>query len=717
MVLFLSIPAFCGPARKGPVSITQPDGTSFFARIRGDEFMKIITTEDGMAITQDEDGWWYYAYYDEEGIKTSSGYRVGKEVPAQTRSMSRDIPYDKISARAKTRRQSLKREEEPLMKRVMRANGVDTKASSGQITKHGLIILAQFKDVRFTYTRQNFIDMLTKQGYSSNGATGCAIEYFDSQFNGTVNFSFDISSIVTLSKKVSYYGGNDANDMDEYPHMMVIEACRQLQNEIDFSIYDDDRDGYVDNVFVFFAGGDEAEGAGEDRIWSHAWYIESGAGETLILNGKHIDSYACTAELSKRGTRDYLAGIGTFCHEYSHTFGLPDMYDTDYDLSGGVADALWGSLSLMDAGNQNNNSNTPPNYTAIEREILGLSAPIVISANGGYSLDPIHKNGKTYRLDTDNEDEYYLLECRSKEGWDKYIGGQGMLVYHVDKSTRNAGYSESYEMSMNAADRWDIYNEVNCRPDRQCADLIEASPRAYDVMDVFFPATSVTSLSSEAMPYWSGTRNKNSITNIRKTDSGVTFNVLGFSDNPDVELPPAVVNFSKEEFADAAIIQFESDRIFEGEAVAELKNATEGNTWTTTISPYEPGKYAITLEGLKPGNQTYILNIYFTLNGLNGEAAKKSLITKKSPAVQWPYIYMGSINKNTDGSISSGTKLPLRAYNAGGAEEVRWTFNGKDITVEADGYYRVKESGTLTAHVIWDDGSEDIIMKEIKISK
>ncbi len=737
LAFLISISALSGPARKGIIYLTQPDGTSFGARITGDEFMKTVTTLDGSSITQDEGGWWCYARYDAEGGKFSSGHRVGPDAPADVRSLSRDIPYSRLAVNAAKKRGAAPREAEPIMKRLSRKRGVMTKNGENEaITKHGIIILAQFKDVGFTYTREDFIDMLTKEGYSVNGATGSAKEYFDAQFNGAFEFSFDVSPIVTLPFNMSYYGRNGKDGTDSAPAEMIIDACRLADDDVDFSLYDDDDDGEVDNVFVFFAGGDEAEGAGEDCIWSHAWYVFSGADKEEILDGRLIDRYACTAELSRRYEtaskyKDVLAGIGTFCHEYFHTFGIPDMYDTDYEESGGTAAGLWSSTSLMDAGNQNNYGNTPPNLNAVEREYLGISEPQLIEANGGYSMEAIHLGGRYYRLNTDHENEYYLLEYRSEEGWDKYCGGSGMLVYHIDRSDRSAGYSDSYSKETTAVDSWETYNEVNTRPDHQCADLIEADgrPDSFDASEdeslyrslsnirgIFFPYSETNSLTPDSSPglsFWSGNVAEASITNIRRTEGGVAFNVIGFS---ETDVPPEVASIKAEAFMDAAIILFESDREFEGEAMVEW-GKTGGETEKVTVRPYLPGKYSITLEGLQPDNKTYTVKVHFELDGLVGETGELSFMTKKTPAVKWPFIYMNGVVRNSDNTLPAGARLPLRVYNASDAAEIRWEFDGSTVTVGSDGYFTVEKSGILKAHITREDGSTEIIMKEITIGK
>lgn len=733
LTMTIALLASAGPAHRGPVFLEQPDGYVFEGRMAGDEFYKIITTVEGNAIIKESDGWWYYAKYTDQGEKISTGHKVGERVPSDIRSLSLDIPFHKLAENAALKRSSVQKEETPLIRRIMEA-GPATKAGTPK-TKHGLVILAQFKDVSFKFTKWEFTNMLIQKGYSYNGATGSAKEYFDEQFNHSVEFAFDVSDIVTLQHERAYYGRNGKDGNDENPEQMVIDACRLVDSKIDFARYDDDGDGEVDNVFIFFAGGDEAWGAGDDCIWSHAWYVKSGAGITFTMDGKLIDRYACTSELAREGqnqtTSNTLAGIGTFCHEYSHTFGLPDLYDTDYERSEGFAGGLWAKTSLMDAGNQINRGNTPPYFNAIEREILGIGNPVILKNDGGYELKPINEGGTYYKLESDTEGEYFLIECRSNNKWDMGIGGTGMLVYHVDKSIRPSGYSETYKNTLRAIDRWNFANEVNCRPDHQCADLLEADSRkdwfpdlkddAYiqsvsDIRGIFYPSNGVNSIVSESKSgfmFWSGMSSEASITNIRYGSDGKTilFNVIGFS---GTETPPVAQEITQEVFMDGAIIQFNSSRKYEGEATV-IYGRTGQDTDTLRVKPYESGKYSVTLRNLQPDSKTYTVSIHFEINGVVGDATKTNFMTKKSPSVDWPFIHIGSSRINEDGTIPVLTRIPLKVYNATGAASIKWKFNGKKVSPEGDGYFQIKEDGPLKAYITWPDGTEEVVMKEIKV--
>lgn len=713
--------AYAGPARTGKIMLRQPDGSCFYAKIYGDEHLKIKTTLSGEAIIQEEDGWWCYGTYDDSGRKTSSGCRVGAPVSSDLLNSSRQIPFATLSERATHKRQAMQRS------RIRAIDSFRKLASSDQQTeKAGLVILAQFQDRKFKYTKQDFTNMLTQEGYSVNGATGSAKEYFDDQFRGKFNFSFDVSEIVTLKKLTSYYGGNDPDTGDDSkPHEMITEACQLADAEVEFSKYDQDGDGEVDNVFIFFAGEDEAAGADEDAIWSHAWYVKDGARVTLKLDHVLINRYACTSELEGLNTGK-IAGIGTFCHEYTHTFGLPDFYDTDYN-EGGYAAGLWQSTALMDAGNYNNNGNTPPYFNAIEREILGISEPVVITAAGEYELPPINE-GIYYRINTSQKDEYFLLEYRDGKGWDEHIRGKGMLVYHIDKSDVISGYSPIFESDITAAQRWLYQVEINALASHQCADLIEADKRkdAYSNYDddsyytllsslqgIFFPNGRVNSLTPQSSPglkCWGSTTVNWGLSGIAEQDGKIVFQAVRYSED---ELP-SPINIVKDIFQDEAIISFQSSLAYEGDAKIEF-GPSGGRMQTMTLHSYKKGNWAFALEGLQP-TTSYSLKISFEKDGASGQAEETSFMTKKQVKNNLPYIYLGSVKKNDDGTFPNGCKLPLKIFNASEAEEIKWFYNGTAISRDKDCYYTVSKDGRLTAHIYWADGSMEIIVKDIKVN-
>lgn len=721
----LSLGLLARPARPGVIQLTQPDGSRFNAVLMGDEFMKIKMTEAGEAVIQDADGWWCYAVYDAQGQKMSTGIRVGAKVSASDLTDSRNIPYDVLARRATIKKNTFERNR--MLRHPQRLQAAGT-ALDGD--KAGLVILVEFQgsDGKFSSSREQFNAMLTQEGYSVNGATGSAKEYFDDQFKGKCTFSFDVTDVVTLSKNRKYYGANDSNGDDVRPHEMVMEACSLVDASVDFAKYDQDGDGEVDNVFVFYAGLDEAAGAGDDHIWAHAWYIKDGAGENLRLDGVVINRYACASELEGSSyVKTYMTGIGTFCHEYSHTLGLPDFYDCDYN-EGGYAASLWQCTSLMDGGNYNNDGNTPPYYNAMEREILGLSSPTVITGPGAYELSPVNE-GQYYRMNTSRKDEYFLIEYRDGSGWDGHVGGEGVLIYHVDKSNADSGYSYLWERNITAADRWESQIEINSLASRQCGDLIEAdgrkdafstyNDRTYNnllqsLQGLFFPYGNVSLLTSESKPglaCWDDAVIDFGIKDIAVRNGKASFTVVRIS----ADLIPVAVNVTKDIFQESAILAFESSEEFDGEAIVTYRPSGSDERKSVTVRPYEAGRWALELKDLKPMT-SYSVEISFTYAGAQGEIVEASLMTKKQPEDGMPYIYFGDAGRNDDGTFRTGSKIPLKVFNASGAKSVRWELDGSEIRVDKDFYYTLPSSGTLTARVCWEDESEDVIIKKIRIS-
>ena len=681
--MLAALPLGAVPAKPGVLRHTQPDGSIVEYRIRGDEFAHWMETVDGCAVALDEStNALCYAFYDGSGAKRSSGIAVGAAGSEAACAASRSIPVDRL-LRAGAQRRRAARPAEPWVR---------TRAETRSV--RAIVLLAQFPDLPFRFSRDFFQDLLTKKNYSYEGASGSALDYFDAQFKGAYDFTFDLGPVVTLSRGYAYYGEDDADGNDLRAHIAAAEACQLSDAEVDFSQYD--------FVFIYYAGGNPADGgASDDHIWPHAWKFQY-AGIRLVLDGKQLDDYAMTSELMNVGTTSLaLAGIGTFCHEFSHILGLCDLYDTDGEKSGGKSDGLWDSLSLMDAGNYNNSGRTPPNYTAVELWLLRLIDPEPMEV-GSVSLEPMTTTRRVLWLDTDTEKEFLLFECRASVGWDKYIGGSGLLVYHVDYSDRDTGYSERYEMNMTARQRWH-YNEVNARADHPCVRLITANPNPSEVSQVFYPYGTRTYLSPSSDPpfrFWSGETSAYSLVGMKKVNGVVSFSVNGpiAVDVEDVMQDAAVFNWSTE---------VESCRNLP--TLARWTDAS-GRTVERTVAPYEPGKYALTLEDLAPGG-SYSLSLCYVIGDEEMYPVTLSFTTARYAGL--PYIRMTAARRNSGLTVKN--RIPLRVMNAPGATGVEWSLNGRSITVGDDGYYQIRSAGTLKAIVNYSDGTRDVIVREVSV--
>ena len=390
------------PAKRGLwKTLTLQDGTQVRATLVGDEHGHFWKAENGQAYTLQGDAY---------------------------------VPVDaqQVIQRAKVRRAKVNAQ------RVQRRTFGHPTTILGK--KKAVMILVNFKDQKFETGHNNalFNRIANEEGFSEGKFKGSMADYFKAQSRGKFELDFDVVGPVTVSKNASYYGENDDEDQDIHPSEMVCEAVK-LAKEIvtDWTPYDWDNDGYVDQVYVVYAGKGEADGGDDDTIWPHTYsldaakYYGDGSGSVEVGTSEKslkVDSYACGAELD--GYTGDINGIGTMCHEYSHCLGYPDFYDIDYSGGQGM-----GSYDLMDSGSYNGGSYQPAGYTSYERWFAGWEEPIELKADDVKvtNMKSLQNSGEFYIIYNDkNANEYYLLENRQFEGWDESLPYAGLLILHCD---------------------------------------------------------------------------------------------------------------------------------------------------------------------------------------------------------------------------------------------------------------------------------------------
>ena len=364
---------------------------------------------------------------------------------------------------------------------TLRRTGNPSKETTGK--QNGLVILMQFPDKKFVTPspKQTFTRFFNEKGYNENGMAGSVRDYFLAQSEDKLEIDFDVVGPFTTEHNMAYYGKpiKDKNgkiqENDTLPKAMVAEAVDAAHLEgVNYSKYDWDKDGVVDQVFVIFAGYAQAQGADENTIWPHEWSLSGEYSRTY--NGKRIYTYGCAAELRGDGVEDpgHIDGIGTACHEFSHCLGLPDTYDTDGQINYGMS--RW---DVMGSGSYLDNSCTPAGYTSYERWFSGWKEPEEItSLTEIEKMRPLaEKDSKSYVIynkatrSKGINGEYYLLENRQPVGFDKKLPGHGLLILHVDydqklwvDNTINSNKQDHQHMTIIAAD-----NEYDGRSPRSLA--------------------------------------------------------------------------------------------------------------------------------------------------------------------------------------------------------------------------------------------------------
>jgi len=405
ILLFVSTLAFPAPARKVYKTITLADGTQKTVRLVGDEFFHYYEAEDGSAYTETE----------------NELFQLTDLSLIRERAASRSEVRNTVR---RTKSQSS----------CLSNYTTDNSTRSGFTgKKKGLVILVNFSDRKMSISQEEYNNFFNLVGYSNFGMGGSVHDYFYDCSYGQFDLGFDVVGPVTVSKQMSYYGTNNSSDNDSHPAEMVIEAVK-LADElgVNFKDYDWSGDGLVDQVFVIYAGYGEHAGAPSNTIWPHEYdlssakYYGDGTG-AVLLDGVYVNTYACSNEL--KGTNGTIIdGIGTACHEFSHCLGVPDMYDTAGNNFG------MNCWDLMDSGCYLNDGNTPCGYTSYERWLSGWLTPTELKDGCEVSdMKSIASTPTAYIIyNQNNKNEYYLLENRQREGWNKYDKGHGLLILHVD---------------------------------------------------------------------------------------------------------------------------------------------------------------------------------------------------------------------------------------------------------------------------------------------
>ena len=493
----------------------QPDGSTITILLHGDEWCHWTTDLDGNLLVEDEQGFFHTPNVAELAAwETKKAQMLKRRAEVNAERHARLISSRRASARRMRLAEGTDNDSIPADSTANDTIAYDPDSlvcdsilpthynfpSRGRV--RGLVVLVEFQDVRFTIDDplQAYTDMLSKEGYdraryegSKYKHIGSAHDYYYQNSCGQFDPQFDIYGPILLKDSLKYYGRSD----DKNAWQMFTEACQYLDDslDVDFNDYDINEDGAIDFIFAFFAGnGANSTGKNAD-IWPHAWTITTASGgQKFFYDGKLLDSYACTNEL----VSGYMDGVGTFCHEFTHVLGLPDLYNTSINASPTCSPS---GYDVLDEGCYNLNSYVPAGFSAYERYELGWLTPIVISEQKTDTLMNLASSNTAFivpvteGLDDPREGEYYLFENRQQDGWDKHLPGHGMLVWHID-----------YKWTL-----WS-FNSPNNWPAHQCIDLVEAGGkkkgydgRYYQDGSAPFPGTKgITEFTDDTKPAFSG---------------------------------------------------------------------------------------------------------------------------------------------------------------------------------------------------------------------
>lgn len=315
-----------------------------------------------------------------------------------------------------------------------------------------IVLLVDFPDHPHYYQKEYFHSLLFNEDNNS------LRDYYYEISYGNLIITGEVFGWFRLNNNYGYYVDSNYGIYGNYPNNsqgLVIDLIKICDFSINFREYDEDNDGYVDNLIIVHSGPGAEETQERNDMWSHKWELSDQSagcpGPYLTDDGVYINVYTIQPERFKDGR---LITIGVFAHEFGHLLGLPDLYDTDYSTNG------LGIFCLMAGGcwarkNEKEPYGSSPTHLSIwckyllgwlepdsiqknyREEIKELSIPSSTTSSYGIRILENPNSSKDWFFNKVGKGEYFLLENRRKIGFDQSLPNEGLLIYHINEEKSN----------------------------------------------------------------------------------------------------------------------------------------------------------------------------------------------------------------------------------------------------------------------------------------
>jgi len=398
----------------GFIQWNQPNGVTFTARLYGDEFENLMVTQGNYQITRGTNGWYYYAQLGANGDFVLSSVRVGIDPPLQTSL-------------------NLKRSQARLNEIQNDRNAFNQSLASGSslLSSTDLslaIVLVDFTpnirddrphDPGIGYNYQSFHNLF----FSNNTYTGTSPDnepvfgsvrdYYWEQTGNRYNVTGGIINTtnpsnpakplwLTLPNSIDYYAAN-------YTKMTILEFLYDQT----VSIYPN----IANYQYIGFIYGGNLVSSSSNTFWPHSYIARN--------RNIHIMS-------EKFGGT--FAHIGSHCHELGHSFfSLSDQYY-------GVDPREYELMSYGTDNGPNRKGECPAPISAIYKHIKGFYGELYNIALGTSNYNIYYgspTSNKLYKVSIPNSNEYFILECRRRQGFDRYTPDYtysnelGVYIWHA----------------------------------------------------------------------------------------------------------------------------------------------------------------------------------------------------------------------------------------------------------------------------------------------
>lgn len=441
--LLLASNGYTAPFENLKYTVRLPNDSVIDLLISGDEYYRRVHDQDGYTILLSQDGYPYYAILDEHGSLTESIYQYGSVNPKDVNipvnlSISKDEYMRKKSFYEKNYHFTDLKKAASKNKSQLYAAQRTPKENGNQTVFNNIVISISFPDAVEMNKSRAIYDTIF-----SGKSTSSLYKYYDEVSYGKLNMKstfFPSSS----SSNLTYIADNQRNYYREYnetsnpigyigesqlrgrEHNLLRNAVNALKTEIEASLspeqVDIDNDGNVDNITFIIQG--NADGW-SDLLWAHRWSLYS---QEIYIHGKRVMTYIFQPENQ--------VNVSTLCHEMFHVLGAPDLYHYDQTPSIQALKPV-GDWDLMGSGTGHMGAYMKYAYGGWIDDIPLITEP------GIYSLKPLSSatnENVCYKIKSEKQNEYFVLEYRKKEGlFENNIYGTGLVAYRINTSVYPRG--------------------------------------------------------------------------------------------------------------------------------------------------------------------------------------------------------------------------------------------------------------------------------------
>ena len=451
-LMLCSLTTWAAKAESIPVQVRQTDGSVITVILRGDEHINWYTTLDGVLLVQGADNNYYIGKVEKSGNLIATKQLAHEALTRSQAERNLIAKQDKEKFFAYVNKVAEESENAYNNSLLTRGPIVDSGYGGVPYFPHtgspkALVILAEFQDTTFTIqdTKKVFTNYLMNEDHFTDSRYGQNLNYkgvrgyFKDCSYGQFTPEFDVVGPVKLPKPQAIYGAGKNDRVD----LLIADACSAVDGTVNFADYDVNGDGLVDLVYVIYAG--HSANVTRNKI-TDIWPKSGTVNISNTFDGKSIRRFGVSNELTglenKAKDKETINGIGLFCHEFSHTLGLPDIYALDEEAKNQNDQGMefW---DLMDGGTDVRGGRIPASYLAWEREVMGwMKIDELKDSCNIKNLKSIDNGGKAYKIVNPNDsNEYIVLQSIQKgawnQGWTKDNYAKGLLAYRVSYPSKN----------------------------------------------------------------------------------------------------------------------------------------------------------------------------------------------------------------------------------------------------------------------------------------